>query len=84
MYHLAIHGSGGSLHHATSLDVGWTYSRMTPGVCCSTSASHATVQSTPSHVRLLQIVTVRVAVRSGLTRGTLSASLHREIVTHYM
>ena len=39
-------------------------------VCCSSSTSYVTVQSTQSHVQLLQIVTVRVAVRSELTRST--------------
>ena len=53
-------------------------------VRCSSSTSYVTVQSTKSHVQLLQIVKVRVAVRSDLTRSTLCAPLHSVIVTHHM
>ena len=68
-----------------SLDVWWTHSRTTPGVCCSSSASHATVQSTQSHVQLLQIVTNSESCSEVWTAsGTLCVPLHSVIVTHHM
>ena len=65
--------------------LGWTHSRMTPWcllqlLCILCNSTEYTV----SYVQLLQIATMRVAVRSGLTRGTLCASLHSVTVTHHM
>ena len=69
----------------STLNAGWTHSRMTPWcllqlLCILCNSTECTV----SYVQLLQIATMRVAVRSGLTRGTLCASLHSVIVTHHM
>ena len=78
--HLALHGV-----FCSSLDVRWTHSRMTPWcllqlLCILCNSTEYTV----SYVQLLQIATMRVAVRSGLTRGTLCASLHSVLVTHHV
>ena len=80
----------GTTSHSTgvlclSLDVGWTHSRMTPWcllqlLCILCNSTQCTV----SYVQLLQIATMRVAVRSGLTRGTLCAALHSVTVTHHV
>ena len=78
--HYPLHGV-----FCSSLDVGWTHSRMTPWcllqlLCILCNSTECTV----SYVQLVQIATMRVAVRSGLTRGTLCASLHSVIVTHHV
>ena len=72
MYHLAIHGPGCSLNHLTSLHVGWTYRRMTPAVCCSSSASYTTAQSTQSNTCSYCRLYRESCSRSGLIRGSLS------------
>ena len=86
-----VQSKGYSMHHWM-----WDGHKMLP---CSDGLNHSdvqdcttyyatmslyTVQCIQSHVQLLQIFTVRVAVRSGLARGTLCVSLHSVIVTHHM
>ena len=85
MYHLAIRGSGCSLDHLTSLDVGWTYRRMTPGVCCSSILCilHNSTEHTVSHVQLLQMVQ-RELQYVWPDKGQPLLAVCSVIVTHHM